>query len=139
MMRLCRACLKKKSESEFYRRGDNGKLRHKCAECEKEKRPLRIRIRTHAISIADLKEKEKERFFVCNIKWCTRHKVYHPLTAFGLRSDVKWKYRSACKEHRNELRRKRVRKSNKAMDKRYQSGMTKGEQIIQRFICGERR
>jgi len=43
-------------------------------------------------------ELEKLRFFICNIKWCTAHKKYHPLAAFSRHSANKKIYRAACNQ-----------------------------------------
>lgn len=132
MMRLCPACLQEKDESEFY----NDARRRKCKGCEKAKVPLQIRFNTAPATMDELKEQEGERFWMCNIKRCTRHNEYHPLTAFARRYDTHDGYAGYCRQARKEIRGsqgKRIR--SKSIDRRYQSDMTDGEQMIQKFIC----
>ena len=112
MMRLCRACLEQKPENDFYQRSDVKSRRNKCKKCEKEKRKSSPIFRPGLMYKIHQMEIENKRFFICNIKFCTVHKIYHPLSFFEKRYDRENSYRSYCREIRKE-RKKAKRQKNR--------------------------
>ena len=121
-MRLCHACLEEKPEDAFYKRKKNS-INNRCIVCERTKKKVSLIFDKSYQYKLKLMEAEGERFFVCNIKYCSTHKKYHPLSFFGVRSDRLSGYRSACREVRKE-RKRAQRQHNKA---RYAN--------IQQIIC----
>ncbi len=122
-LKLCRACLRERPETEFYRRSDRKQYRHKCKECEREKRPTVLRERRIMPSLDQIMVKEGRRFFICNVKRCSYHKIYHPLAAFSRRADKKDLHQSACRCSRRD----REREARQKAVSKY---------AIQRYLCG---
>jgi|GEM_PF-6817146 len=87
--------------------------------------------------------KEENIYRIFCYEWCRYHKDWHPLAAFRIRKGTRHG-RMECRLIDNERRRnyfkiqqERIKRNKKSMDKRSYSGMTEGEQEVQRFICGQ--
>lgn len=118
-MRLCNACLQEKPESQFY---NSARRRYKCKECEKNKVSIKLRTRQKIAPMKKLKEQEGERFWLCNIKRCTKHKRYHPLTAFSRRFDTHDGYAGFCKQARSDKKKRKT-----IEDRKYNT--------LQQYLC----